>query len=180
MSKVITFSTEFQSNHPKAGKPTHFVEKILNQLQDFSLATDELAESQGFLLGKKLYMEHIIKTGFKKSHTIRAGKRFKVGDKFSPRIWSEKPYKSKQIIIACDVEIKKIYEFEMVPSLWFDECQYFINGKRYGGDELVEVAKNDGLSIIDFACWFAGKMVASTHRKPFAGQIICWNENINY
>lgn len=30
---------------------------------------------------------------------------------------------------------------------------------------------NDGLSRKDFKDWFA---------KPFAGQIICWNEKINY
>lgn len=48
--------------------------------------------------------------GFSKEHTIRKGKRWKVGDKFSPRIWSGKPYKSKQIILAPDTEIKQVFD----------------------------------------------------------------------
>jgi hypothetical protein len=68
----------------------------------------------------------------------------------------------------------------MKPKPWFDECQYFINGKRFGGHELVEVAKNDGLNMMDFACWFAGENAASSSRKPFKGQIPCWNMEVDY
>jgi hypothetical protein len=45
---------------------------------------------------------------------------------------------------------------------------------------LVEVAKNDGLGIIDFAIWFAGSNAASSKRKPFNGQILCWNDAVDY
>lgn len=170
MAKVITFSTTFQKKHPRSGEPTWFVERILNQLQDFSFVTNELAESQGFLLGKDSYIENRIKIGFKKSHTIRAGHRFKVGDKFSPRIWSGKPYQSKQIIIAPDIEVKKVYGFSC------DTMDYWLhNGEinyQLSLDEVKNVAANDGLSVEDFERWFDA--------KEFDGQIICWNDKVNY
>jgi hypothetical protein len=40
-----------------------------------------------------------------------------------------------------------------------------------------ELAKNDGLSKKDFLSWFGlDKKVI----KPFVGQIICWDEKVNY
>lgn len=115
-----------------------------------------------------------------KKHTIRAGNRWKVGDKFSPRIWSERPYRSPQIKICDDIEVVKVYKFEMKPALFFDECQFYVDGNRIIGDDLELVALNDGLSIQDFICWFAGPMLASSTRKPFNGQIICWDNNVDY
>lgn len=40
-----------------------------------------------------------------KYHTIRAGNRFKKGDYFSPRIWTDKPYASKQYQFHPDILI---------------------------------------------------------------------------
>jgi len=169
MSRVITFSRTFPSYHPKAGEQTDFVQKIWKSIG--------VAQNQGELykLGIKADSFLQLPEYSPKHHTVRAGHRWKVGDKFSPRVWSGKPYNSPQIIIAPDIEIKQIYDFEMN-----DDCEYYINGKRYSGDELAKVAKNDGLSIIDFGCWFAGKSVASSKRNPFDGQIICWSEKIKY
>lgn len=182
MSKVITFSRTFPAYHPKAGEPTFFVEKVYNSLYELGLPRyDDLscdlpiADNFG-----KLRAKH---------HTIRAGNRWKVGDNFSPRVWGSDinpkngrigPYNSKQIIIAPDVEIKKIWKFTMVPSLWADECTFRINGKRLDSGQLTEVAYNDGLTLHDLIYWFAGSGAANSKRKPFDGQIICWNENINY
>jgi hypothetical protein len=184
MSKVRTFSRYFPVGHPKAGEPTFFVEKIWKALgkkiaKDDFRANNYINEYVGFLEEKNIPILSWY-DAISKHHTIRAGKHFKVGDFFSPRVWSDKPYTSKQITIAPDIQIKKIWDFEMKPKLWFDECEYYINGKRYGGDELVEVAKNDGLDIMDFACWFSGNMAASAKRKPFNGQILCWSESVEY
>jgi hypothetical protein len=175
MSKVRTFSRFFPVGHPKEGEKTFFVEKIYSALGvGGEYLHIPIPDVDNFLYNHdENYFEP-------KLHTIRAGKHFKVGDFFSPRVWSGKPYTSKQITIADDIQIKKIFDFEMKPKLWFDECEYYINGKRYGGDELVEVAKNDGLDIMDFAFWFAGNMAASTKRKPFNGQILCWSESVEY
>jgi len=110
----------------------------------------------------------------KKYHTIRAGNRWKVGDKFSPRVWSGKPYASKQIQFAPPIEIKKIwlisFDEHSVPAIdgvhLFDEY----NSQNWDFDLM---AKNDGLSPSDAISWF----------KPYketVGQIICWNEKIKY
>ena len=180
MSKVITFSRYFPSYHSKKGEHTFFVEKILNGIkpkQENGLVDIHLLPEPVQEIINDFQM--LCEPTDIKYHTIRSGKRWKVGDKFSPRVWSGKPYASKQITIADDIEVKKIWNFEMKPALWFDECEYFIDGVLCNGN-ILEVAKNDGLDIIDFAVWFEGKKAASSKRKPFFGQIICWNENINY
>lgn len=174
MSRVITFSTTFPVKHPKAGKPTFFVEKIMAGLADMP--------------GDWKMIDDFVQYDWKeyygcvepKFHTIRASKRWKVGDKFSPRIWSGKPYASKQLSFSCDLEIKKVWAFEMQPSNFVDECKFFINGRSIEKESFIQVAKRDGLAPIDFATWFAGSEMMSSKRKPFEGQIICWNDRITY
>ncbi len=173
MSRVIMFSRFFPAYHPRKGEPTCFVEKIYNGLEiDFhdrswvGLLNDLnngimpiLAE---FVFGGIDYKE----TGTK-GHTIRIGNRWKAGDKFSPRVWSGKPYRSKQIIIAPDIEVKKTFDFSITKK-----NGYMINGNGYNTISTIGiVAGNDGLATDDFELWFA---------KEFSGQIICWNNNINY
>jgi hypothetical protein len=170
--KVITFSRTFPSYHPRKGQPTYFVEKFLNGLIQLGLDgmddplpswSNEFCES--------------IKNDIKetKHHTIRAGKRWKVGDKFSPRVWSGKPYNSKQIIIAPDIEIKNVWNFE-IKIIEVDggfASKVFINDKRVSPDLLIEIAVNDGLLLEDFLSWFK-------YPKDFSGQVICWNNKISY
>lgn len=106
----------------------------------------------------------------RKVHTIRAGKRWKVGDIFSARTWTGKPYKSKQESFLEPVEIKKVWDIDI-----YETMEVFINGKfycNYGSELIVGLASNDGLDEMDFKCWFMD--------LPFSGQIICWKENINY
>ena len=104
-----------------------------------------------------------------KNHTIRSGNRWKVGDWFSPRIWSGKPYRSPQTTIYDDVEVKKVWDFEIG-----EEGRFIgINGKRLTPTELEALAGNDALMYQDFLRWFQ-------YPKPFKGQIICWNENVEY
>lgn len=168
MARVITFSRVFPKGHPKAGKETNFIQKIWTAIKvplPCSVHADQLNEEM---------MKLFLGSWRPKYHTIRAGHRFKVGDKFSPRVWSGKPYASKQIIIADDIEVKKTWDVEM------DENQIIsIDGKYiHEFDDLMKfdswerLAINDGLSLDDFLCWF--------DKLPFKGQIICWNENINY
>lgn len=120
-----------------------------------------------------LFVESII-SGEKK-HTIRAGHRWSVGDKFSPRVWSGKPYNSPQIIIAPDMEIKKVWNIEI-----FNELGCIYIGVRQNKNTFLllpfgDVAKNDGLTFQEMLWWFNVKP-----DKLFTGQIICWNENVNY
>ncbi len=111
-----------------------------------------------------------------KYHTIRRGRKRKVGDKFSPRVWSGKPRQSKQIIIAEDVEIKMVIDIES----WNNENGVPHIGIRLNENthELLsvgEVAYNDGLSYEDFKDWFKLKK-----GEVFIGQIIAWNDSICY
>src|SRR5690349_620300 len=162
MAKVITFSRVYPSYHPRAGEPTGFIEKIYAGLADLQPDFKIPNDANEFWDWHEYYNCRV-----PKFHTIRAGHRFKVGDYFSPRVWSGRPYNSKQIIIAPDIEVQKTW------SLSKD----LLGGEiRLNGVELKEplakvVANNDGLTLKDFKGWF---------NKPFTGQIICWNENINY
>lgn len=162
--RVITFSRYFPVSHPKKGDTTFFPEKILislglngqyisegkfDWLNDFSMGLDD-----------------------PKHHTIRAGNRWKVGDKFSPRIWSGKPYASKQIEFAPPIEIKKIWSFMMSPSGFIA-----VNGKPLPTDKTEDLIKNDGLEWGDFFDWFE---IGMKKGEPFRGQILCWNESVEY
>lgn len=162
MAKVITFSRFFPSYHPRKGEPTYFVEKIWSGLgiSWFTSLEDKL--------------QNLNLNGFStlnpKYHTIRAGHRFKVGDWFSPRVWSGKPYRSKQIIIAPDIQVKKTWDFKFIHGSPFSEhdVMALVNDLV---SPICEISKNDGLNEDDFMDWF---------NNDFDGQIICWKENINY
>jgi hypothetical protein len=164
MSKVITFSRVFPAYHTRAGKETWFVEKLHRSLdmQNINNSHTQVSHEMMTLFNFTAYA--MVQP---KHHTIRAGNRWKVGDKFSPRVWSGKPYRSPQIIIAPDIEIKKIWDFEI-------ESDGYRLGEDYiNTEKLKEIAKNDGLTADDLELWFA-------EYKTMKGQIICWNENINY
>jgi len=176
MSRVITFSRTFPAYHPKAGEPTFFVEKIWKGIYDIngngydpSGGYQDYHDNHFHPMGKGLKNIHKFAP---KYHTIRAGNRWKVGDKFSARVWSGKPYNSKQIIIAPDMEVKKVWDFEMDLN-----CIYSINGKYTEEQTDYNLALNDGLTEIEMQFWFMPNM---NKPKEFKGQIICWNENINY
>lgn len=178
MSRVITFSRSFPAYHPKKGTPTFFPEKLFNSLHRSSgiiftnlysisnLNPGKEKETAGFWETVQMNYDSL---GFK-GHTIRAGNTWKVGEKFSPRVWSGIPYKSKQITIAPDIEIKKIWRFKMNNGM----CMIELEGKWsiLLSEDIKAVAMQDGLSFIDFYEWF---------RNPdFTGQIICWDDSINY
>lgn len=169
MSKVITFSRVFPAYHTRKGEPTYFVEALFKGFPEYSADEYTPLKSEPWkdifsLL--PLAIDKLSEIG-PKYHTIRSGKRWKIGDKFSPRVWSGKPYQSKQIAIAPDIEIKKLWDFEI------KENGFYINDWPISPDKLCDVAENDGLDYFDFQRWFQ-------YPKPFSGQIICWNESINY
>ena len=165
MSKVLTFSRIFPAYHPRKEEQTYFVEKIWNGLNDLSLPVALNKDLPNDFLCSILPIDNY----GAKYHTIRAGNRWKVRDKFSPRVWSEKPYQSKQIIIAPDIEIKKIWNIGL--NIRGDFKEFYCNDCDLTGTSIYKVSENDGLSVNDFLNWF---------NKPFNGQIICWNENLIY
>jgi hypothetical protein len=181
MAKVITFSRTFPKYHPKAGEPTYFVEQFWNSIQKKPKIVGILNDNP-FIISNGIVQEFIrsinIDIDTEKHHTIRAGKRFKKGDFFSPRVWGTDinpksgksgPYHSKQIILAPDTEILEVWDIEI--DKW--QCVY-INGtgKILSVHNEIKIANNDGLKVQDFFDWFP--------KLPFSGQIICWNENVKY
>lgn len=165
----MPFSTTFPGYHPRAGEPTFFREKIwaflADTIPDFKIP-DYITD----------WDWHEYYNAKPKLHTIRAGHRWKVGDWFSPRVWGTDinpkngrsgPYHSKQIIIAPDMQVKKVWDFEIVDK------KVYCNGSEMAADTVGECARNDGLSFVDFLCWFK-------YPAPFDGQIIAWDESIEY
>lgn len=127
MTYVLTVSVSFPKTHKKVGTKTGFPLSIENH---------------------------------EKIHTIRGNyelwaKRFeKIGNGkavLSLRIWEGKPYKSKQIELfrydnTHNIGIEKI--------LFDDMLSYQIGNERFF--DIQKLAKNDGLSEIDFKEWFKG------------------------
>lgn len=174
MAKVITFSRFFPEYHVRKGQKTFFVEKILNQigikytdesylhlileLNALSLMSEKLTYSDLVLFQKSL----INISGFKK-HTMRNGFRFKQEECFLPKVWSSLPYRSYPIIFSPTINIKKIWTCKKLKDLFSISKSHPLT--------LEQLSHNDGLEETDFKLWF---------NKPFYGQIICWDENVNY
>lgn len=176
MSRVITFSRVFPVTHPRKGESTYFVEKLSKGFPEYSADDFTPLKSRPTMDIFSLLVLAIDKWKDlqPKYQTIRSGNRWKVGDKFSPRVWSGKPYTSKMITIAPDIEIKKVWEV-----MSEDGVLYIHNGKNLWNpmcdfNALSAIAQNDGLSYEDFINWFG------QFKKPFRGQIICWDDSIEY
>lgn len=179
MSKVITFSTRFAAQHPRAGEFTYFVEQVLNSLRldyrnelyvDLLFEYNETALREGKLTERKLrdfarQLNPAIETC--KHHTCRSGQRFAAGESFSPRVWSGRPYLQPQIIFCSDRPLPNVWAFDI------DKTGYHVNGSDpLTLQQLRILAQNDGLTSDDFECWFD---VDELH-----GQVICWDAGVDY
>jgi len=165
---VLSFSTVFPSHHPRKGEPTYFVQKIWKGLVE---EPDDALYSHDVAGHWSVYKE-IHNTIKPKFHTLRAGNRFKVGDFFLPRIWSGKPYCSKQFSIWNPIQVRKTWDVKITIEKFTFEL--LLEGKL--PKDLEEIAINDGLSVYDFIYWFRYK---KSHFE-MDGQIICWNDSIDY
>lgn len=173
MTKALIFSRTFPAFHPKAGEPTFFAEKIWNSIHAIGkVYTTNFYSVQ--TLNSKLDISSYWETindeygeFGEKYTTIRAGNNWKVGDMFSPRVWSGKPYNSKQITIAPDIRVEKVWNFTMT-GMWLH-----INGRTLLDQHIQKLCKNDGLDFDDFLDLFDFPGI-------FSGQIICWNSAIEY
>lgn len=179
--KVITFSRYFPVKHPRQGEETFFMEKIWKGLDTNNHRDGEYtiwSKYPRLMKGGHWQLPHVWcplmndKTFKPKYHTIRAGDRWKVGDFFSPRIWSGKPYASKQIQFAPAIEIKKVWNFCITPT------GYLLADINCDLKMITEIAANDGLTADDFELWFA--IHPKVKKEGFFGQVICWNEKIEY
>lgn len=172
MAKVITFSKTFPGYHPRAGEPTYFVEKFLKSIgKEYHTLPNTVQD---------IVDAYIMDSCLPKPHTIRLGQRFSAGDWFSPRVWEGIPYKSKQIIIEPDTQVAKTFEFEVKSEgdytfIGIDEWAFYEENSNFitQREALETLAQNDGLTVADFKAWFKWP-------EGFKGQIICWNQKIDY
>jgi len=146
MKAVVLVSKTFFSQHPKAGNPTYFEQKILaGQIGAEGITFAENGQEKA-VVGQKL---HTCRSNFdfwkKKIERLKA-----VGGVLSVRQWSDKPYRSEQEVItdipSSVVGIQKLTikygEHKFLPS---------VEGKIIC---LPELAANDGLETYDFINWF--------------------------
>lgn len=166
--RVITFSRNFPKKHPKEGQPTNFVEKIWSC---FGLDSRYIGllpvEQESFVSGD---FDH-----WEKFHTIRVGNRWRVGDYFSPRVWSGKPYASKQIEFSPPIEIKKIWSVDI--NFHQSSSVMIVNKSRFTFEQAIKIARNDGLDMTDFVSWFN---IHPKAKDGFEGQILCWSKSTIY
>lgn len=121
---VLTVSTNFPSYHIKKGKPTGFIEKIKSEIKVHTIR------------GNYTLWKH------------RIDEIIKGNAKLSIRTWSGRPYASPQKI-----------EIEMTEGVGIEKIEFTspklfsINGTKvnFGIEDL---AKNDGLTLLDFESWF--------------------------
>lgn len=148
---VITLSQVFPATHARAGEPTGFKEKV------------EAAIKQ-------------LEGEWWKLHTIRANcelwaKRFEkiaTGEAcLSIRMWTGKPYRSKQ------VEILRLTREDGIgiERLTFDRSPHLLPNVDYKPVGVGNLANNDGLSLDDWKEWFKGydlsKPLAIIHFTKF-------------
>lgn len=155
--------TEFPDTMPEhmAGKPTYFVEKIINSIQKNDLAFINLAELDyhlGFSLKNKFGNLP------QKIHTIRrdGGNRWKPGMMID--FWINYRTK-KQFRFAPRIPSKDTPKIEIIyktgiPIINLEEKPDF--------QDLEQLTQNDGFdSVDDFFAWF---------NKDFSGVIISWSD----
>lgn len=191
MSRRISISRTYPSYHPKAGQNTYFIEKIVGGLvaanaPGYGTELIKSLRDSGLLSISVLNELNEGTYAWYKHHTIRAGHRWKAGDWFQPFTWGTDinpksgrsgPYQSKQITFAPEIQIKKVWDLDIHGTDWYlDGRHEYTTGWNVS---IKTVSENDGLVEDDFYDWFT--MSPDFKKKQeFCGQILCWNESINY
>lgn len=150
---VITLSQTFPVGHPRAGKPTYFEDKFKNARYD-ATHIDEHTDAGLPNYDVKL---HTLRGNWelwhKRFEDIYAGKAC-----LSVRIWSGKPYNSKQIEIARltkeDGINVQLCCFPRDRDGMHSMSMAVVNGNKYVDGK--ELAKKDGLSYDDWKAWIRG------------------------
>ena len=107
--------------------------------------------------------EPMILNGRKRS-TIRRRAHAKPGQPLSLRVWSGKPYRSKQRLL-CEVNCTAVMSVTIARS------GIIMNGLSLSGMAVEELARRDGFTSWSALLeWFNG-----VHGLPFSGEIIFWN-----
>lgn len=161
----LSVSRTFPATHPKKGEPTYFREKIYNATSqkegDWSNAPGPVSHyvfEPDFSIRDKKF--HTCSANYdlwaKRMAEVQAGKAV-----IELCYWSDKPYRSKQVVFAtldkdsgCGVQSFRIAEWEDEEGV--ERAGYSIDNRLKMSFVLDELAKNDGLYLSDFKAWFKG------------------------
>ena len=154
---VLTVSKTFPKNHKQAGKETDFVKKIQAAIDCTEDCGGEcnICSSRNFKELKKL---HTIRANYelwkKRIDEVNAGNAV-----LSIRYWSGRPYYTKQVEICqlgkdsgCGVQALIFTDKTLHSATAFGP--EYPNPTWYLGVNIGGLAKNDGLSELDFVEWF--------------------------
>jgi len=113
----------------------------------------------------------LIASGFKCQTVRPTPKRMpKSGDRISLRMWTGKPYRSKQRLLR-EATIESVQPIRLeapYPYLWIS-----VNGENLSNREAEAFARADGFqSLHEMKCWFE-----ATHGLPFDGVVIKWHND---
>lgn len=181
----ITFSRYFPKTHPKAGQPTHFVEKILLGMGVDYFSPDYLAKLKLMNWGKEELCEQFFSSMWDltvgnqylgtKFHTIRRGHSWQYGDRICMVIWTGVPYRSPQLVFWEQVLVKRVWRLKITHPLFSISHEQKSVQNSVGGPIWTKLAYNDGLDSNDLIEWFG------LEKDPImGGQIICWNDGVSY
>ena len=152
---VITVSRNFPVTHKRAGEPTYFKEKIINQKVLEGQLTDRESIDIAYFcreygVGTKI---HTIRANYpfwaKRIEQVRTGEAI-----LSIRYWSGKPYNSKQVEICQLGKDDGVGVQEIEFQKMFFETGWIIGQSESADQLMTNIAKNDGLSLEDFKEWF--------------------------
>lgn len=91
-----------------------------------------------------------------------------------PKMWTGKPYRSKQRNITDEpLEVVSTWDFTVYKDRWMT---LYLDGREFiwGSPTTMDLAHYDGLKADDFFLWF------HELEQDFDGQIICWHEDVKY
>ncbi len=167
MSKPLSFTCYFPDHHPKRGKPTYFVEQLLNNLAGQNIDTSTVEKTFKLPL-----LTNYKNLAGNKAHTIRAGKDWSIGDSIHPYVWENMPHKSPLVPLFLKLTVRNVWD------IYCDAMgKIQINKQPLDYHTSNLLARNDGLELKDLLDWFAPVIHA---QQVFKGQVICWDSSILY
>ena len=126
---VLIIAKNFLKKHPRAGQPTEFYQKIMNQEKIHTIR-----------LNYELWEKRI--------DEVNAGKA-----RISVREWTGEPYNSPQ------KELFELHKNEVgIQKIEEKDFYYVIDGIIRTDIAEYDLSKNDGLELVDFVCWFSNKI----------------------
>lgn len=146
---------------------------LVNNQLEYNMSHVRDLKNKGYLDAAKFI------DGAQKGHTCRAGHHWQVGDKFNPKFWSLQPYRSPQMYMGPAIEVVAVWDFFVeATGVAYLNGEHIVTYDCNGNIDIDDVAHNDGLSSTDFIDWIIEPCI--NKGKEFDGQIICWDDTIEY